>query len=106
MIEMTDEQREMARQTREANIQAGKDLPTLSWAPKPEQYAALALRARKSPKAAIRLKCLECAGWSTQVAKTCEIRTCALFEVSNAVFRRIDPASRENAYENQASAGI
>lgn len=79
--------RDKARQTRAKNIQAGRTLASLRRAPRPEAYAALALRARSSASSAIKLKCIECCGWDRTEAKACEIESCALFLVSRRLFR-------------------
>jgi len=78
---------EKAAETRRKNIEAGIRMATVRNAPNREQYASLALRARRSPSAAIRLKCIECCGWDRAEAKACSIDTCALFAVSRRYFR-------------------
>jgi hypothetical protein len=53
------------------------------------RYARLAEQAEAGRyRAAVKLKCIECAGWSYVEAKRCEIPTCALWAVSRRIFGR------------------
>lgn len=44
-----------------------------------DRWKSTALRAGKSRKAAIRLKCLECCAWQMAEVARCQIRDCALW---------------------------
>lgn len=42
--------------------------------------------ADKSMRAAIKIKCIECSGWSRVEAKACRIKSCALFPWNRKIF--------------------
>ncbi len=53
-----------------------------------KRWAGYARDAHREPMKAIRLKCLECCGWERSEAKACRITSCALWALSNALFKR------------------
>jgi hypothetical protein len=66
----------------EATFDPLHDCPT-----KP-RYERTAQRARDgSAFQAVKLKCLDCSGWYYTEAKTCEIRTCALWLLNRRIFK-------------------
>ena len=40
----------------------------------------------RSMRAAIKIKCIECSGWSRPEAKACQIKTCALYAWNRKIF--------------------
>ena len=68
----------------------------LALAPRPAtaRYEKSALLAHQQPRAAIKLKCLDCCGWEYREAKRCEIRSCPLWALNRRIFAR---GQRENS---------
>ena len=63
-------------------------LEPLKFAPK-KVAEALERQAKivdKSMRAAIKIKCIECSGWSRVEAKGCQIKTCALYSHNRKIF--------------------
>ena len=55
----------------------------------PESQQAVYRRLAKRPgfRSAVKLKCVECCGWSRLEAGRCGIRSCALWRSNQAIFR-------------------
>lgn len=54
----------------------------------------------RSMRAAIKIKCIECSGWSRVEAKNCHIKSCALFAHNRKIF-----AKKELEVEDETSSG-
>ena len=54
------------------------------------RYARRAAGAHREPMAAIKLKCLDCSGWTYREAKECQIRSCPLWALNRWIFTRHD----------------
>ena len=52
------------------------------------RYEKSALLAHQQPRAAIKLKCLDCVGWEYAAAKRCEIRSFPLWGLNRRIFAR------------------
>ena len=52
------------------------------------RYEKPASLAQQQPRAAIKLKCLDCCGWEYSEAKRWEIRTCPLWALNRRIFAR------------------
>lgn len=52
------------------------------------RYAKTAEVAHCQPKAATKLKCLDCCGWDYAEAKRCEIQTCPEWAMNRRIFKK------------------
>lgn len=76
-------------------------LTPLKFAPKKiaESLERQAKMIDRSMRAAIKIKCIECSGWSRPEAKTCRIKTCGLYPHNRKIFAKKEIETVEEDYD-------
>ena len=80
---------ESGRRRRSKNRPAQFDPLHLAPPAERKRWAACARDSHRAPLKAIRLMCLQCCGWERSEAKACQITSCALWALSNLLFKRV-----------------